>query len=63
MAVPALLGAAETNSLRAALDAVYAAIATYGVDYRGLLDEVWTLVKDEGPTTGPSLIDRTSDEV
>ncbi|MER6615660.1 hypothetical protein [Streptomyces xantholiticus] len=42
MAVPALLGAAEADPLQAALDAVYAAVATYGEDYRTLLLEVWS---------------------
>ncbi|MGA5134789.1 hypothetical protein ACPCTO_33880 [Streptomyces olivoreticuli] len=41
MAIPALLGAAEADPLRAALDAVYAAVATYGEDYRTLLEELW----------------------
>ncbi|WP_246150872.1 hypothetical protein [Streptomyces qinzhouensis] len=42
MALPALLGAAETDPLRAVLDAVYAAVATYGEDYRTLLEEIRT---------------------
>ncbi|MGW5258165.1 hypothetical protein ACWERW_35460 [Streptomyces sp. NPDC004012] len=42
VAVPALIGAAEADPLRAALDAVYAAVATYGEDYRTLLQEVWS---------------------
>lgn len=40
MALPALLGAAEPDPLQAALDAVYAAVAAYGEDYRTLLREV-----------------------
>lgn len=40
MALPALLGAAESDPLQAALDAVYAAVAAYGEDYRTLLQEV-----------------------
>ncbi|MFF8096165.1 hypothetical protein [Streptomyces sp. NPDC016675] len=40
MALPALLGAAEPDPLQAALDAVYAAVATYGEDYRTLLEEI-----------------------
>lgn len=43
MALPALLGAAEADPLQAALDAVYAAVATYGEDYRALLQEVWSV--------------------
>ncbi|WP_405658496.1 hypothetical protein OG379_01715 [Streptomyces sp. NBC_01166] len=42
MAIPALLGAAEADPLQAALDAVYAAVATYGEDYRTLLQQVWS---------------------
>lgn len=40
MAVPALFGAAEADPLRAALDAVYAAVAAYGEAYPTLLEEV-----------------------
>ncbi|GAA3494604.1 hypothetical protein GCM10019016_017040 [Streptomyces prasinosporus] len=40
MALPALLGAAEADPLRAALDAVHAAVTTYGEDYRTLLQEI-----------------------
>lgn len=40
MAVPALLGAAESDPLRAALDSVFAAVVTYGEDYPALLREV-----------------------
>ncbi|MGZ3096911.1 hypothetical protein [Streptomyces sp. H72] len=40
MALPALLAAAEADPLQAALDAVYAAVATYGEDYRTLLEEI-----------------------
>jgi hypothetical protein len=43
MALPALLGAAQADPLRAALDAVYAAVVTYGEDYRALLREVWSV--------------------
>ncbi|MFG2131910.1 hypothetical protein ACGFNV_29420 [Streptomyces sp. NPDC048751] len=42
MALPAMLGAAEADPLRAALDAVYAAVVTYGDDYRTLLREIWS---------------------
>ncbi|TLS39980.1 hypothetical protein FE633_44110 [Streptomyces montanus] len=42
MAVPALLGAAEADPLQAALDAVYAAVAAHGEDYRALLQEIWS---------------------
>ncbi|WP_461086063.1 hypothetical protein [Streptomyces deserti] len=45
MAVPALLGAAEADPLQAALDAVYAAVVTYGEDYRALLREVWSVCR------------------
>ncbi|WP_393100800.1 hypothetical protein [Streptomyces sp. LN325] len=40
MALPAVTGAAEADPLRAALDAVYAAVATYGEDYPALLEEI-----------------------
>lgn len=40
MALPAVTGAAEPDPLRAALDAVYAAVATFGEDCPALLDEV-----------------------
>ncbi|GHI04079.1 hypothetical protein AQI88_07660 [Streptomyces cellostaticus] len=42
MALPALLGATEADPLQAALDAVYAAVATYGEEYPALLQEVWS---------------------
>ncbi|MFH8462627.1 hypothetical protein [Streptomyces sp. NPDC017991] len=40
MALPAVTGAAEADPLRAALDAVYAAVVTFGEDHQTLLDEV-----------------------
>ncbi|MFE2042388.1 hypothetical protein ACFXAZ_15960 [Streptomyces sp. NPDC059477] len=40
MALPALLAAAEADPLQAALDAVFAAVAAHGEDYRSLLHEV-----------------------
>ncbi|MGW2089422.1 hypothetical protein [Streptomyces sp. NPDC001880] len=40
MAVPALFDATETDPLRAALDALFAAAATYGSDHPRLFDEV-----------------------
>ncbi|EST36261.1 hypothetical protein M878_02825 [Streptomyces roseochromogenus subsp. oscitans DS 12.976] len=45
MALPALLGAADPDALQAALDAVYAGIATYGENYPALLREVWSVCK------------------
>ncbi|MER6566113.1 hypothetical protein ABT288_07930 [Streptomyces sp. NPDC001093] len=48
MAVPALLGAAEPDPLRAALDAVYASIATHGEGYPALLRQVWSLCDGSG---------------
>ena len=42
MALPAVTGAAQADPLRAALDAVHAAIATYGEHYPALLEEVWS---------------------
>ncbi|MFP3986061.1 hypothetical protein U9R90_00850 [Streptomyces sp. E11-3] len=47
MALPALLGAAEADPLQAALDAVYAAVATYGEDYWTLLQEVWSACQSQ----------------
>lgn len=47
MAIPALFAAAEADPLRAALDAVYAAVATYGEDHPTLLEEVWSHVRGE----------------
>ncbi|WP_186319108.1 hypothetical protein [Streptomyces sp. SAJ15] len=44
MALPALLDAAETDPLQAALDAVYAAVATYGESYQTLLQEIRSLL-------------------
>ncbi|MCW8376193.1 hypothetical protein [Streptomyces justiciae] len=41
MALPAVTGAAEADPLRAALDAVYAGVVTYGEHYETLLQEVW----------------------
>lgn len=41
MALPAVTGAAEADPLRAALDAVYASVVTYGEHYETLLQEVW----------------------
>lgn len=41
MALPALIGAAAPDPLQAALDAVYAAVVTYGENYPTVLEEVW----------------------
>jgi len=43
MALPAVTGAGESDPLQAALDAVFAAVATYGEDYPTLLEEVWSV--------------------
>jgi len=43
MALPAVTGAAEAAPLQAALDAVHAAVATYGEDWPTLLEEVWSV--------------------
>ncbi|MGV9454842.1 hypothetical protein [Streptomyces sp. NPDC003635] len=40
MALPAIPGAAEPDPLRAALDAVFAAVVTYGEDYPVLLQQI-----------------------
>ncbi len=42
MALAAVTGAAETDPLQAALDAVFAAVVTYGEDYPALLEEIWS---------------------
>ncbi|MER5932801.1 hypothetical protein [Streptomyces sp. NPDC002054] len=42
MALPALLDAAGPDPLQAALDAVYAAVVTYGEDYPALLRQAWS---------------------
>ena len=52
MALPALMGAAEADPLQAALDAVYAGVATYGEDYRTLLQEVWSLCEGRTSPSG-----------
>ncbi|WP_380286521.1 hypothetical protein [Kitasatospora purpeofusca] len=44
MALPALLGAAAPDPLRASVDAVFAAVATYGEEHSVLLEEVWSAV-------------------
>ncbi|MFD6969962.1 hypothetical protein [Streptomyces sp. NPDC059979] len=46
MAVPALFAAAEADPLQAALDAVFAAVVTYGENYRTLLQEVWSTCQE-----------------
>ncbi|CAM5640199.1 hypothetical protein [Streptomyces purpurascens] len=44
-ALPAITGAAESDPLQAALDAVFAAVVTYGEDHPALLAEVWSEVE------------------
>ncbi|MFF8875479.1 hypothetical protein [Streptomyces massasporeus] len=46
MALPAVTAAAGPDPLRAALDAVYAAVVTYGEDHPALLAEVWSFCED-----------------
>jgi hypothetical protein len=46
MALPAVARAAQADPLRAALDAVHAAIAAYGENYPALLAEVWSACTD-----------------
>ncbi|CCK24899.1 hypothetical protein BN159_0520 [Streptomyces davaonensis JCM 4913] len=41
MALPAVPAAAEADPLQAALDAVFAAVVTYGEDYPALLQHIW----------------------
>ncbi|NEE13723.1 hypothetical protein G3M58_45615 [Streptomyces sp. SID7499] len=46
MALPAVTAAADPDPLRAALDAVYAAVVTYGEDHPALLTEVWSFCEE-----------------
>ncbi|WP_206305918.1 hypothetical protein [Streptomyces sp. RFCAC02] len=45
MALPAVFAAARDNPLAAALDAVHAAIHTYGEDWQRLTGEIWALLR------------------
>ncbi|MEV0170365.1 hypothetical protein AB0I00_04425 [Streptomyces sp. NPDC050803] len=45
MALPALSAAAEPDPLQAALDAVFAAVVTYGEDFPALLQEIWSSLR------------------
>ncbi|MFF7459144.1 hypothetical protein [Kitasatospora sp. NPDC008115] len=47
MALPALLGAAALDPLRASVEAVLAAVAAYGEDHQVLLEEVWSVVSGQ----------------
>ncbi|MFI8891435.1 hypothetical protein [Streptomyces paradoxus] len=51
-ALPAVTGAAEPDPLRAAVDAVYAAVVTYGEDWPALLAEMRSLCR-ERPARSP----------
>lgn len=53
MALPAVTAAAEPDPLRAALDAVYAAVVTYGEDHPALLAEVWSYCEERPASPGP----------
>ncbi|MFF7794729.1 hypothetical protein [Streptomyces sp. NPDC007991] len=53
MALPAVTGAAEPDPLRAALDAVFAAVAAYGENHPALLAEVWSVVRGTACVSGP----------
>ncbi|MFI2608487.1 hypothetical protein [Kitasatospora sp. NPDC018619] len=48
MALPAVFGAAEPDPLRAAIDAVYAAVVTYGEDHPALLAQVRAALAGHG---------------
>ncbi|MEU0169276.1 hypothetical protein ABZ214_28115 [Streptomyces iakyrus] len=52
-ALPAVTGAAEPDPLRAAVDAVYAAVVTYGEDWPALLADIGSLCR-ERPAGSPS---------
>ena len=49
MALPAVTGAGEADPLRAALDAVFAGVVTYGEDYPRLLEEVRSVLPPVDP--------------
>jgi hypothetical protein len=51
-ALPAVTGAAARDPLRAAVDAVYAAVVTHGEDWPALLAEMASLCR-EGPARSP----------
>ncbi|MFD8225918.1 hypothetical protein ACFV16_17285 [Streptomyces massasporeus] len=53
MALPAVTAAADADPLRAALDAVYAAVITYGEDHPAVLAEVWSFCEERSPSPGP----------
>ncbi|MFI6808849.1 hypothetical protein ACIBO6_28195 [Streptomyces luteogriseus] len=53
MALPAVTAAAEPDPFRAALDAVYAAVVTYGEDHPALLAEVWSFCEERPASPGP----------
>ncbi|MFH9589889.1 hypothetical protein ACH4LS_32765 [Streptomyces luteogriseus] len=55
-ALPAVTAAADPDPLRAALDAVHAAVVTYGEDHPALLAEVWSSCegRDASPGPGPA---------
>ncbi|MEU6474193.1 hypothetical protein ABZ902_33420 [Streptomyces massasporeus] len=53
MALPAVTAAAEPDPLRAALDAVYAAVVTYGENHPALLAEVWSFCEERPASPGP----------
>ncbi|MDQ0605476.1 hypothetical protein QF037_009821 [Streptomyces canus] len=53
MALPAVTGAAQADPLRAALDAVYAGVVTYGEHYETLLREVWSALPPTSDTPAP----------
>lgn len=52
MALPAVTAAAEPDPLRAALDAVYAAVVTYGEDHPAFLAEVWSFCEERPASPG-----------
>ncbi|MFF7489253.1 hypothetical protein ACH4MW_34750 [Streptomyces luteogriseus] len=51
-----MTAAADPDPLRAALDAVHAAVVTYGEDHPALLAEVWSSCegRDASPGPGPA---------
>ncbi|UCM91049.1 hypothetical protein [Streptomyces marincola] len=53
MALPALLAAAAGDPLRAAIDAVFAAVTAYGEDHPALLREIRSCCAEQATSAGP----------
>ncbi|ARQ72123.1 hypothetical protein CAG99_03055 [Streptomyces marincola] len=53
MALPALPAAAAGDPLRAAIDAVFAAVTAYGEDHPALLREIRSFCAEHATSAGP----------